>query len=689
MTHLRPLAAALALSALSTAAAADEGMWTFDAFPAARMQAAYGFAPDQAWLDHTRLSAARLTGGCSSSFVSAQGLLLTNHHCVVPCAQALSSEAQDYVKNGFLADDRAKEGKCPGQQAEVLTKIEDVTPKLTAAIGTATGEALIKARDAAIAGIEDAGCTDKAKTRCQVVTLYGGGQYELYTYRKYSDVRLVFAPEYAVGQFGGDPDNFNFPRYGLDAAFLRVYEDGKPVATPTHLRWNRRAPQPGEAIFVVGNPGSTQRLLTTSQIAARRDLAVPITTILLSEERGRLISATEGDAEKARTGAEALEGVENGFKVYYGRLGALNDRGFTDKLAANEAALKAKVAADPALAAKIGDPWGEIATAQAAYRELFVPFTFLEERAGWGSTLYEYATTLVRAAAERDKPDADRLPGFTKSALPLTTKQLLDPQPVYPWLEKLEMEMWLSKTREYLTADDPRVKTLLGKDSPEAIAARVVAGTKLADPKVRQALLDGGMAAIRASDDPMIQLALRADPQGRAVLTQYKARVEGPVTAAQARLAQARFAAYGATLYPDATFTLRISYGPVQGWTERGRPIAPVTTLAGLYDRATGQAPFALPQRWIDAKGQLDLATALDFSTGNDVIGGNSGSPAIARDGSVVGALFDGNIHSLGGNFGYDPALNRSVVVSTAAVEQALAKVYKAPTLLGELHATK
>jgi len=678
---------AAALCALPADARADEGMWTFDAFPSAQVKAAHGFAPDAAWLEHVRLSAARLTGGCSSSLVSAEGLLLTNHHCVVDCAQKLSSAEHDYVKQGFVAADRRAETKCPGQQAEIVTAIADVTPKVRAAIGSATGEALVKARDAAIAAIEDAACPDKAKHRCQVVTLYGGGQYKLYTYRKYSDVRLVFAPEYEAAQFGGDPDNFNFPRYGLDAAFLRLYEDGRPVATPTHLRWNPRAPVPGELVFVAGNPGSTSRLFTQSQIAMRRDVALPITEILLSELRGRLTAAMAGDAERTRTGADSLFGIENSFKAYYGMYRALLDPAFAATLADNERTLRARIAADPRLAGMIGDPWGEVARAMNAYRDLYLPYMFLEARAGFTSDLYGYAVSIVRAAEEREKPDADRLPDYTQSALPLLEKELLDPAPVYPWLEELKIGFWLSKTREYLTADHPQVKALLGRDSPENIAHTLVAGTKLADPAVRAALFRGGLATVKASGDPLIRFVLAHDAEARAQLSRYKGEVEGPVTVAQSRLAQARFAVYGDSLYPDATFTLRLSYGTVQGWNEAGRPIAPTTDFSGLFERATGQPPYRLPARWLAARGKLDPGTVLDFSTSNDVVGGNSGSPVIARDGSVIGALFDGNIHSLGGSFGYDPRLNRSVVVSAGAVEAALTAVYPAPALVAELHA--
>ncbi|MEH3046096.1 S46 family peptidase [Sphingomonas adhaesiva] len=679
MRKLTALSLATVLSA--TPALADEGMWTFDAFPTARMKAAYGWAPDQAWLNRVQAAAVRLTGGCSASFVSGEGLILTNHHCVAQCAADLSSKDKDYLESGFIAADRAREMKCPGQQAEVVTSITDVTPRVTRAIGTLAGQALTKARDAAIAGIEAENCTDKATTRCQVVTLYGGGQYKLYTYRKYSDVRLVWAPEFAAAFFGGDPDNFNFPRYNLDASFLRAYENGKPAATPQHLTWNPRAPIADEATFVVGNPGRTQRLLTQDQLEIQRELSLPLTITLLSEYRGRLIAAGEQGAERKREAADTLFGIENSYKVYWGQARALDDNAFAARLAKNEAELKAKAGR------KAGDPWADIARADADYRNMFLDYYFLEQRAGWGSQLYAYARTLVRAAAEREKPNAERLPAYTDSQLPLLEKQVTDAVPTYPWLEKTALSFWLSKTREYLTADNAQVKALLGREAPETLADRLVEGTTLADPAVRAKLFEGGMAAIRASKDPMIQFALKNDPAARALRTAYSEKVDAPVTAAQAKLAQARFAAYGAANYPDATFTLRISYGKVAGWMERGQQVPYRTTVAGLYDRATGQDPFVLAKAYAAKRSALDLATTFDFVTTNDIIGGNSGSPVIAKDGSVIGAAFDGNIHSLGGNFGYDPALNRTVVVSTAAVQQALETVYPAPALVRELAA--
>jgi Peptidase S46 len=667
--------------ALPAPASADEGMWTFDGFPAERMSKDYGWAPDQQWLDRVRGAAVRLTGGCSASFVSGEGLILTNHHCVASCVQNNSTADNDLLNKGFVAALRPAELKCPGQQAEVVAAIRDVTAEVKGAIGASTGEALTKARDAKVAELEAAGCTDQATTRCQVVTLFGGGQYKLYTYRKYSDVRLVWAPEDRAATFGGDPDNFNFPRYSLDASFLRAYENGQPVKSAAFLKWNPRAPQPGEATFVVGNPGSTSRLFTMSQVAYEREVRLPVTVTMLSELRGRLISKMQESPEKYREGLDELNGIENSLKVFIGRVKALSDPAFVKKLADAEADLRSRSAGNAA----IGDPWADVDTAMQAARATYVARSFINPNSG----LLSDAQRLVRAAAERAKPNGERLPGYTDSALPLVEKQLLDDAPTYPWLEQLTLEWSLSKAREYLGADDPDTKLLLGKESPEQLAARLVAGTKLADPAVRKALWEGGQAAIDASTDPMIVYARQLDARQRELTRFGNAQINGPLAAAGARLTAARFAAYGAGLYPDATFTLRISYGKVEGWLERGAMVNPVTTLGGTFDRATGNEPFDLAPGFAASAASIDRSVAYDFVTTNDIIGGNSGSPVIARDGSVIGAAFDGNIHSLGGNYGYDAALNRTVVVSTAAVQEALRTIYPAPALIAELGGKK
>jgi hypothetical protein len=591
----------------------------------------------------------------------------------------LSTARNDILARGFTARSRAEEKSCPGQQAEVVTAISDVTAPVKAAIGAASGEAAVKARTAAIAAIEKAGCPDTATTRCQVVSLYGGGQYKLYTYRKYSDVRIVWAPEGAASTFGGDPDNYNFPRFALDGAFLRAYENGRPVATPQHLKWTPREPRDSETIFVVGNPGSTQRLLTQSQFAFQREVNLPITMATQAELRGRLIAAMKGNPDRTREGEQTLYGIENNFKRTIGRTKALGDPAFNAMLATNEADLRARSAANSA----IGDPWREIDRAVTALRAIDAEYRFAKPQ----SELFDYAQTLVRAAAERTRPNGERLPGFSDSALPLLEKNLLDARPIYPWLDALTMEWSLSKAREYLGPDHAQTRLLLGKESPEGLASRLVGGSRLADPAVRRALWTGGAAAIAASTDPMIVYARKLDANQRRLQKLYDERYDGPVTAARARLADARFAAFGDSVYPDATSSLRITYGKVGGWVENGRKTDYRTRFGGAFDRATGAAPFALAPAFLAKRKAIDPDGTLDFIYAADTIGGNSGSPVIDRDANVIGANFDRNIHGLRNDYAYDLTMARSIAVSTAAIEQALKVIYPAPSLLAELHA--
>ncbi len=681
MIRLPALAALSLIAAALTpvAAMADEGMWTFDNFPSAKVKAAYGVTIDKPWLDHVQRAAVRLAGGCSASVVSKEGLVLTNNHCVAECAQSYSTAEHDTFKLGYAAKGRAEEKMCPGQQAEILQTITDVTPRVTAAGAGATGAALVQVRQGVTSAIEKEACGEDKTLRCQVVRLYQGGQYKLYKYRKYSDVRLVFSPGFQAAFFGGDPDNFNFPRYDLDSAFLRLYENGKPVVTPDHLVWNAAAPKDGEPVFVAGNPGGTDRQLTVSQLELQRDLTIPQTLVSMAELRGRLIQFGEVSPENARIIGDELFGLENSYKVYYGRLFTLNDKGFMAARRAAEADLKARSGTT------FGDPWSAIAATDQARRDLYDTYRFLE--ASNASDLFGYARVIVRAAAEREKPSAERLPGYADSQLPLVQKQLLDEKTVEKPLERLLLEHWLLKAREHLTADDPTTKLLLGRDSPEALSAKLVNGTHLNDPKVRAALFNGGMAAVKASTDPMIQYVLSLDPAARAVRKEWENRVTGPVVVPTEQIAKARFAAYGDSIYPDATFTLRLSYGKIAGWQEKGRAVPSFTYMSGLYERATGKDPFALDPRWIAAKDKLNPNTVFDISTTNDIIGGNSGSPLINAKGEVIGAIFDGNIHSLGGDYAYDGTLNRSVAVSTAAVTEALDKVYGERELVSELTA--
>jgi hypothetical protein len=679
------LAALLAALALGGPAAADEGMWPFDEAPLARVKDSLGVTLDSRWLDHLRDASVRLTNGCSASVVSREGLVLSNQHCLVACAQQVSPPGKDFVNDGFLAETRDEERACPGVQAEILVGITDVTAAIFASSAGKVGAEYAAARESAIATAEHDACGGDVRFRCQVISFFDGGEFKVYKYRRYADVRLVFSPELSAAWFGGDPDNYNFPRYDLDCAFVRLYENGRPALTPTFLAWSNAPPTDGEPVFVSGNPAMTDRQLTVSQLVTLRDVAYPILAAQESELRGRLIELSEQGPSMRRTLSQALFEHENAYKLIAGRLAALVDPAFMAARAKEETDLKTRLAADPKFAAQIGDPWAEIDAAQKTYALQFIVWRQLEAAAGGGSELFRYARELVRGAAERVKPTAQRLPEFADSRLALDEKVLLDPKPVEPVLERLYFEFWLSKTREYLGADSPVVAQVLGRDSPEDLAQRLIAGTRLADPAFRKALWDGGMAAVAASEDPLIQFVLRTDPLSREARKVWEEEVIGPVQDAGERIARVRYNLAGPGLYPDATFSLRLSYGKVAGWTDQGQETGAFTTFAGLFQRATGAPPYRLPQRWVSGGAKLDPTTVLDFATTNDITGGSSGSPVVNSKGQIVGTAFDGNIHSIAGDFAYDGALDRTIAVSTAAISEALQRIYGDTALAREL----
>ena len=681
--NLRAAVAALGILALvATPASSEEGMWTFDNFPTARMQSEMGWAPDQAWLQRVMAGTARVPG-CSASIVSGQGLALTNHHCVIACVTALSTTEANYIENGFMARTREEERRCPNWNVDVLTGISNVTSAIETATAGVAPELFARTRDAEIARLERE-CSNGA-TRCEVVTLYQGGRYALHRYTRYTDVRLVFAPEHQMAKFGGDPDNFNFPRYGVDFSFLRVYENGAPAVTPNHLSMRFTPLEANEIVMIAGNPGRTSRLRTTAELAFERDFNLPWQIASLSEMRGRLIAYAQQGPDQSRIASSTLQSVENSFKGLSGRRQALADPAGFARVTARETDLQTRVRRNRVSQREVGDAWGEIERAQAAYRGMFYSYQYLEARAGERSVLFSWARDIVRGAAERSLPDAQRLPRYSEARMPAVASSVGAQRPVIAEFEEIQLAFWLSKMREHLTADNAIVRRVLGNESPEALAARL-ARSRLADPAYRQQLWEGGEAAVAASDDPLIQFVRAWDADARAVRTRYVAEVEGPAARAHERIARARFRAFGEAQYPDATFSPRVSYGRVTGWTEAGgREVPPFTYTRGLYERATGSMPFVLSQRWIDARSRLDPNAIFNVSSSNDVIGGNSGSPLLDREGRVVGAVFDGNIHSLGGEYFYDGELNRSVTVASTAIRASLADVYGMPELLAEL----
>ncbi|GAA4036425.1 S46 family peptidase [Sphingomonas rosea] len=683
MRHSR-LLIATALTMIPAAAAAEEGMWTFDNFPIAAANRDLGTSIDQKWLDKVRLASVRI-GGASGGLVSPDGLVLTNEHVASGCVEDLSTPERNYVQTGFTPQSRAEERKCPGTVAEVLTAITDVTARMQAAGAGLSGEAFTRARSAEAGKIEAEACGADKSRRCQVVTLYRGGQFKLYTYRRYTDVRLAFAPEHRAAAFGGDLDNFAFPRFAVDAAFLRLYENGQPVKTPGYLRWNAAPPQENQPVFVSGSPGATQRLLTQAQLRTVQDVTLPLEQLINSELRGRLLQFAAQNEQNAFVAGQAISGIENTYKRGFGRQQSLIDQRFMAGRAKAEAEFRARVAADAALRQLIGDPWTELANLQPEVARLYPGYYMLEGRAGGGSQLYNWAEDLVRGAIEKTKPSGERLPEYGDARLAAVENGLLATRPTYPALDEVQLAWWLSKTREILTVDDPRIAQVLGKESPEGLAARLARGTKLGDPAVRKALWDGGLPAIKASTDPLIQFLLRIQDVTRATRTEYEAKVQAPTDRASEALAKARFAVFGTSLYPDATGTLRLTYGRLRGWTYQGRVIPYATTFGGLWQRATGAEPFDVAPRLLAAKDRIPASTILDVAASTDTIGGSSGSPAINAKGEIIGANFDSTVLTQRNAYGYDPELNRSVLVTTTAITAALRHAYGQSHLLAEL----
>ena len=685
-THLVREASTVLLAAalICSAVPADEGMWTFDNPPLRLLKAKYNFVPTQPWLDHLRLSSVRLNDGGSGSFVSPHGLLLTNHHVALGQLQKNSSAEHDYVRDGFYAATPEQEMKSPDLEVNVLVSTENVTARVNAEVRSAKNkEEEFAKRRAVIADIERES-TEKTGFRSDVVTLYSGGEYWLHRYKKYTDVRLVFAVEQQIAFYGGDPDNFTYPRYDLDMALFRVYENGKPIDSKDYLKWNPKGAANGDLVFVSGHPGASERLDTYSQLVTLRDVGLPN---YIERLKGRIVTiqdyAARGPEQSRQTTALRLT-LTNSLKVFEGRRDGLAEKNLMEKKREEEEDFRSKVDANPEWRKEYGNAWVMEDDASAKERLRLKEQVFRST----DSQLSGLAVQIVTYVAEVKKPDGVRLPGFHDSQLDSLKQLLFSPAPIYPELEIARMTGALELDLKELGPEDAFLKAVLEGRTPQDAANYLVSGTKVGDPAYRKSLIDGGQAAVDASTDPMIAMARRIDPIRREQIKWFEDNVDSVEQRAGELLGRARFAVYGTNLYPDATFTLRLSYGQVMGYPMNGTVAPYKTTFYGLYDRAASfddQAPFDLPKRYVDGRDKLDLTMPLNFVTTNDIIGGNSGSPVVNRDGDIVGLIFDGNIESLVGDFVYDSYQNRAVAVHTGGMTEAMKKLYGAQKLVDEL----
>jgi hypothetical protein len=670
---------------VSLPASADEGMWLYNAFPRDKVRAKYDFAPTQQWLDHVRLGSVRFNNGGSGSFVSANGLTFTNHHVGSECIHDLSTGGKDYVKAGFYAKTQAEEARCPNLELNQLVGIEDVTSKVkTAAKPGMSAADAGQAQRAAMSGIEKE-CATSTGLRCDVITLYSGEVYNLYKYKKYTDVRLVFAPEFDIAFFGGDPDNFVYPRYDLDVSFFRVYEKDKPAHTDQYLHWSTQGVKENELIFVSGNPGLTGRLRTMSQLEYLRDVDYPSRLDTFKRRIAVLEKFASESPENARLAQEDIFGYQNSLKATTGYNSGLEDKDIMAKKAADEeklhSAFKAKNAHAP-------DPWEEIAAAMKVQTNIYKPWSYLERMRGFNSPLAQFARTLVRVTEEKAKANEKRLREYRDSNLSSLEQQLFSRAPVYKTLDVVTLGDSLAQMQEELGQDNADVQKALAGKTPQEAAKYLVENTKLEDVAFRKQLYEGGTAAIQASDDPMIRLMRAIDPDARDVRKEYDDKVDAVERQNGAIIARTRFAKTGFTEPPDATFTLRLSYGPVRSYQENGKHIPYFTTIGGAFEHAAehgSKTPYQLPESWINAKPELNLEMPLNYVSTADIIGGNSGSPTVNKAGEVVGIIFDGNIHSLVWNFVYSDVQGRAIHVDSRAIIEALRKVYAATALADEL----
>jgi hypothetical protein len=676
----------LAAALLCPVVRSDEGMWTFDNPPLKQLQEKYNFTPTTQWLDHLRLASVRLNDGGSGSFVSAHGLLLTNHHVALGQLQKNSTAEHDYVRDGFYATTAEEEMKSPDLEVNVLMSMENVTERVNSAVKSAKNEdEQFAKRKATIAEIERES-TEKSGLRSDVVTLYQGGEYWLYRYKRYTDVRLVFAVEQQAAFYGGDPDNFTYPRYDLDMALFRVYENGKPIDSKDYLKWNPKGAGDGELVFVSGHPGSTQRSDTVAQLEFDRDEITPTLIRVFKRRIATLQDYSARGPEQARQATTIIFGLQNSLKVFEGRQKGLQDPHLMEKKRADETEFRAKVDANPELKKEYGSAWDSVTKAIQTGR----PRAKQQFYRSMDSQLATLAVNVVTYVAEVKKPDGERLPGFHEAQLDSLKVRLFSRAPVYKELEIARMSSALEDDQKAMGADDPWVKAVLNGRTPQQAAKELVEETKMADAALRKSLVDGGQGAVDASTDPMIVMARRIDPIRREQIKWFEDNVQSVEQRAGEQLGRARFAAYGKNTYPDATFTLRLSYGQVKGYPMNGTEAPYKTTMYGLYDRAASfdnREPFDLPKRYVDGRDKLELKTPFNFVTTNDIIGGNSGSPVVNRNGDIVGLIFDGNIESLVGDFVYEETTNRAVAVHTAAMTEAMKKLYGAQKLVDELMA--
>lgn len=690
MMRIASRLAALAAMIGGTAVLADEGMWTFDNLPLKALKEKYGFSPAEGWADHLRSAAVRFNNGGSGSFVSADGLIMTNHHVGADTLQKLSTGEKNLLNTGFLAKSRAEEPKAPDLELNVLVGIEDVTDRVNVGISPEMPDAeAAKKRRGNMASIEKES-TEKSGLRSDVVTLYQGGKYALYTYKKYTDIRLVFAPEFDIAFFGGDPDNFEFPRYDLDVCFFRAYEDDKPAKIEHYLKWSADGSKEGDLIFVAGHPGRTNRLNTLAHLEYLRDEAMPFLLDYLKLREADCVEYGKRGEEQARQAKEDLFSIQNSLKARTGGLNGLKGETLLPRKAEAEKKLREGIQADPRKKEAYDASWDKIAEAEKVAAKILVDYSLFERGFGFDSTLFHHARTLVRLAEEDAKPNEDRLREYRESARPSLELELFSTAPIYPEYEAFKLAKGFQYLYKTLGIDHPLVRQVFDGKRPFPRAEELVNGSKLADVEFRKQLAKGGKAAIDASDDPMIKLAKLVDAEARAVRKVREDQVEGVETAQYALIAKAIFEELGDSVYPDATFTLRLAYGTVKGYEQDGKEIAPYTHIAGAFahEEAHGaKPPYKLPKSWHEAKdsGKLNLETPLNFVSTADIIGGNSGSPVVNRDNEVVGLIFDGNIHSLVLDYAFDDKQARAVSVDSRAIAEALRSVYGAADLAKEL----